>query len=222
MGLGKLLHHHDEHADAGGTIDRPRAYEISASIGFLGGRRAVFTRLAAAARPRPGDRVLDVGCGTGYLSRVLSPVVGPRGHVTGLDPSPSMIEYAARRAPANCSYVRGEGQSPPFPDASFDLVVSSLAVHHIPAEARPEALRQMFRVLRPGGRLLVAEFRPPTGRTARRVVGALAGPAMRHEPRDLLGALIPGAGFTVESEGELPLLYYVRATRPADTGTVIA
>lgn len=215
MGMGKLLHTHEEHAAAGGTIDHPRAYDTFVSIGFLGGRRAAYTRVATAARPRAGERVLDVGCGTGYLSRILAPVVTPSGHVTGVDPSPAMIEYASRHAPANCTYVEGSGQDLPFPDGSFDLVISSLAVHHIPAEARPEALRQMFRVLRPGGRLLIAEFRPPAKPLARRVVGALTGPAMRHDPRDLLGTMIPDAGFQVESEGDLPyLLYYVRATRP--------
>ncbi|MEU6717495.1 class I SAM-dependent methyltransferase [Nonomuraea sp. NPDC046802] len=215
MGLGKLLHHHhEERADAGGTIDRPRAYEVFGSIAFLGGRRAAFTRVAAAARPRAGDRILDVGCGTGYLSRILAPVVTPSGHITGLDLSPAMIEYAVRRAPANCTYVQGEGQNLPFPDGSFDLVVSSLAIHHMPTETRPEALRQMFRVLRPGGRLLIAEFRPPANPLARHLVGALSGPAMQHDPRDLLGSLVPDAGFEVESEGDLPsLLYYVRATR---------
>ncbi|TMR14692.1 class I SAM-dependent methyltransferase [Nonomuraea turkmeniaca] len=215
MGLGKLLHNHEEHADEGGTIDHPRAYEIFASIGFLGGRRAAFTRLAATARPRAGDRVLDVGCGTGYLTRILAPVVAPSGHVTGLDPSPAMIDHATRHAPGNCTYVVGTGQELPFPDGSFDLVVSSLAVHHMPAEARPQALRQMFRVLRPGGRLVIAEFRPPANQLARHIVGLLSGPAMRHDPRDLLGTMIPDAGFAVESEGDLPyLLYYVRAARP--------
>ncbi|GAA3579335.1 hypothetical protein GCM10022419_071020 [Nonomuraea rosea] len=220
MGLGKLLHNHadhaeHDHADAGGTIDYPRAYELFVSIAFAGGRRAAFTRLAAAGRPRAGDRVLDVGCGTGYLSRILSRAVTADGHVTGLDPSPAMIGYATRHAPSNCTYVLSEGQAPPFPDGSFDLVVSSLAVHHIPADARPEALRQMFRVLRPGGRLLIGEFRPPRNHLAQGLIGLFTGPAMRHSPRDLLGTMIPDAGFQVESEGELPyLLYYVHATRP--------
>ncbi|MEV4566189.1 class I SAM-dependent methyltransferase [Nonomuraea sp. NPDC049419] len=215
MGLGKLLHSHQEHADAGGTIDRPRMYETFASIAFLGARRTAFTRLATAARPHSGDRVLDVGCGTGYLTRILSPVVAPTGHVTGLDPSPAMIDHARGRSPANCSYTVGEGQRLPYPDGSFDLVVSSLAIHHMPSEARPEALRQMFRVLRPGGRLLIAEFRPPDGHLTRHLVGLLSGPAMRHDPRDLLGTMIPDAGFQVEAEGRLPhLMYYVRAARP--------
>ncbi|NRQ40769.1 methyltransferase domain-containing protein [Nonomuraea sp. NN258] len=215
MGLGKLLHDHDEHADEGGTIDHPRAYELFASFGFIGGRRAAFTRLAAQARPRAGDRVVDVGCGTGYLSRILAPVVGPAGQVTGVDPAPSMVEYAVKRAPANCSYLVGQAQELPFPDASCDIVVSSLAVHHVPVRDRPRAIAEMFRVLRPGGRLVIGEFRPPVNPLLNRLVGLLTGPAMRHSPRDLLGTLIPDAGFQVDGEGDLPyLLYYVRATRP--------
>ncbi|MFI7611326.1 methyltransferase domain-containing protein [Nonomuraea terrae] len=199
MGLARLLHHH------AGTIDHPLAYEVSATVWFLGARRAVFTRLAAAVRPRAGDRILDVGCGTGYLSRILSPVVGPAGQVTGIDPSPAMIQYAAARARGNCAYVLGGAQTLPFPDGSFDALTATLVVHHIPAEDRPEALGEMYRVLRPGGRLLVAEPRPLAGR-----LGPMDG-----DPRDLLGSLILDTGFQVESEGELPyLLYYVRAARP--------
>ncbi|PZG21123.1 class I SAM-dependent methyltransferase [Nonomuraea aridisoli] len=199
MGHVRLPRHHT------GTIDHPLAYEVSAAVWFLGARRAVFTRLAAMVRPRAGDRILDVGCGTGYLTRILSPVAGPAGEVTGLDPSPAMIQYAAARARGNCRYVLGGAQTLPFPDGSFDAVTATLVVHHIPADDRPEALGEMYRVLRPGGRLLVVESRPLAGRL---------GPT-ECDLRDVLGSLIVDAGFQVESEGELPyLLYYVRAARP--------
>ncbi|GAA2426194.1 bifunctional demethylmenaquinone methyltransferase/2-methoxy-6-polyprenyl-1,4-benzoquinol methylase UbiE [Actinomadura vinacea] len=213
MGLGRLLH---AHTDAGGTIDHPRAYELMAEIGYLGRRREVFTRLAALSGVRPGHQVLDVGCGTGYLTRIMAPVVGPAGRATGIDPSTPMIEYARRRAPGNCSYLVGEGQALELPDAAFDVVVSSLAVHHMPSAARGTAMREMFRVLRPGGRLLIAEFRPPANPLLTRLVALLSGPAMRHSPQDLLGDLIPEAGFQVHDKGDLPvMLAYVRASRPA-------
>jgi ubiquinone/menaquinone biosynthesis C-methylase UbiE len=214
MKPGKVRHHH--HGDAGGgPITYPRLYEIMAEVGFAGRRRVVFTRLAALTQARPGDQILDVGCGTGYLTRLLTPLVGPDGQVTGLDPSPPMIEHARRRAPGNCTYVVGEGQALPFPDTSFDVVVSSLAIHHMPTAARADAVAEMFRVLRPGGRLVIAEFRPPDNALAARLIRIVAGPAMRPSMPELLPTLIPAAGFRIVSTGTLkPLLWYVRATRP--------
>ncbi|GAA0917016.1 class I SAM-dependent methyltransferase [Nonomuraea longicatena] len=215
MGLGKLLHGHAEHAEEGGTIDRPRAYELFSDLGFFGRRREMFTRLAALSGVRPGDRVLDVGCGTGYLSRIMAQVAGPSGQVTGVDLSVPMIEHARRQAPADCAYVVGEAQRLDLPDASMDVVTSSLAVHHLPVAARAAAFAEMHRVLRPGGRLLIAEFRPPTNPLLAHVMLKFSGSPMRHNPRDLLGGLIPDAGFEVVEEGELPvMLYYVRARRP--------
>jgi ubiquinone/menaquinone biosynthesis C-methylase UbiE len=215
MGLGKLLHHHAESTDGGGTIDHPRAYEFLVTLGFAGYRRRIFTRLAALSGARPADRVLDVGCGTGYLTRLMVPLVAPGGHITGVDPSPPMIDHARRHAPAACTYVVGEGQTLDLPDACFDVVVSSLALHHIPGPARAAAVGEMFRVLRPGGRLLIAEFRPPANHLAAHLVGLLTGPAMRHNLREQFIGLLAGAGFDLQDQGRLgPMLYYLQATRP--------
>ncbi|MFI6813915.1 methyltransferase domain-containing protein [Nonomuraea sp. NPDC050328] len=206
---------HRRHAhDGDHTIDRPRAYEVFSALGFLGRRREIFTRLAALSGVRPGASVLDVGCGTGYLTRLLAPVAGPSGRVTGVDPSEAMIGYARERAPRNCDYRVAGGQSLGLPDAAFDVVVSTLAVHHIPEGERATALHEMARVLRPGGRLLIAEARPPAGRLPGRVAATFF-PALRHGVRDELGGLIEQAGLRPVDSGDLPvLLGYVRAERP--------
>ena len=130
---------------------------------FLGRRRATFQALIAAAGVQPGQRVLDVGCGTGYFERLLAPAVGPDGLVVCIDPSPEMVTYASRKAGrfANCQFQLGTAEALGFPAEQFDVVVSSLVLHHLPEDLRMPALREMRRVLRPGGKLLVAEAQVP-------------------------------------------------------------
>ncbi|GAB3959798.1 hypothetical protein GCM10029978_007590 [Actinoallomurus acanthiterrae] len=215
MGLGRFLHSHDERPDAGGVIERARAYEVATAIAFGGMRRRLYGRLAARSGAGLGDRVLDVGCGTGALTRALAARVGPVGEATGLDASEPMIAYARRHAPG--SYVLGQAQDLPFDDDTFDVVTSAYAVHHVPAAARATAFSEMFRVLRPGGRLLIADFRPPEGRLATHVTSALAGPAMARNPIGEFADLIAGAGFTIEDDGDQwPLLHYTCAARPGE------
>jgi ubiquinone/menaquinone biosynthesis C-methylase UbiE len=198
----------------GEIIGRVRMYELISAIAFGGRRRRVYGRIVALSGARPGDRVLDVGCSGGYLARLLAAAVTRGGQVTGVDPAAPAITYARRRAPGNCSFTVGTAQDLGVPDGSFDVVTSTLALHHIPEPERPGAFSEMYRVLRPGGRLLVADFRP----SRRRLALHSGGHAMRHNDPDLIGDLATAAGFRLEGRGDLPLLRYFQAIRPAGGG----
>jgi ubiquinone/menaquinone biosynthesis C-methylase UbiE len=195
-----------------------RSYDLLSTLFFFGRRRRVFTRLAALSGARPGDQVLDVGCGTGYFTRVLAERVAPRGTALGVDPSREVIAYARRltRLP-NCTFSEGIAEALEEPDDSCDVVVSSLMVHHLPEELRPRAIGEMFRVVRPGGRVLIADFRPPTTRIGRYLLaGHVVSPAMKDNPIHLLEPMVREAGFEQVRGGDVrPWLRYVRAVKPA-------
>jgi ubiquinone/menaquinone biosynthesis C-methylase UbiE len=187
------------------TIERVWTYELTSVIAFGGRRRRVYRRIVALSGARPGDRVLDIGCNGGYLARLLAAAVTPGGQVAGIDPSAPAIAYATRRAPANVTFTVGAAQDLGWPDGSFDVVASTLAVHHIPEPDRAAAFSEMFRILRPGGHLLIADFRPSRGHR---------GPhGMRHAQAVDLAALAEAAGFRIEAAGDLPMLRYIRAVR---------
>jgi SAM-dependent methyltransferase len=109
--------------------------------------------VADAAGIRRGNEVLDVGCGTGVLAREALRRVGQEGRVVGLDLNEGMLAVAARAEP-KIEWRQGDAASLPYQDASFDVVVSQFALMYFPDRAA--CLRQMWRTLRPGGRLAVA------------------------------------------------------------------
>jgi SAM-dependent methyltransferase len=110
-------------------------------------------RVAEAARIGPGDVVLDVACGTGVLTREAARRAGPTGSVTGVDLSPAMLAVAARLSPT-LQWKQGSADQLPFLDRSFDAVVSQFGLMFFPDQIA--GLREMMRVLKPGGRLAVA------------------------------------------------------------------
>jgi demethylmenaquinone methyltransferase/2-methoxy-6-polyprenyl-1,4-benzoquinol methylase len=116
-----------------------------------------WRRLTAEAAVRPGDRVLDAACGTGDLA--VAAVKAGAGHVTGLDFSERMLERARRKAPLD--WVQGDMLALPFGDASFDAATVGFGVRNVSDLER--ALRELRRVLRPGGRLAVLEITRPRG-----------------------------------------------------------
>jgi ubiquinone/menaquinone biosynthesis C-methylase UbiE len=110
-------------------------------------------RVADAADIRAGERVLDVACGTGVLARAVTERAGQDGTVIGLDLNEGMLAVARRKAP-EIEWRHGRAESLPFDSNSFDAVVSQFGLMFF--EDRATALREMMRVLRPGGRLAVA------------------------------------------------------------------
>jgi ubiquinone/menaquinone biosynthesis C-methylase UbiE len=117
----------------------------------------VSAPLLAAAALRPGERVLDVACGTGVIARHAAEQVGPGGTVTAIDLSPEMIEVA-RAAPAPAAppieWHVGDATSLPFPDSAYDAVLCQMALMFM--EDRAAAVAEMRRVLKPGGRVVVS------------------------------------------------------------------
>lgn len=111
--------------------------------------------VAAAAGIHPGERVLDVACGTGALTLAAAERAGPESSVVGLDVNPAMLAVA-RRKPAPIEWCEAPAEALPFADADFDAVVSQFGMMFF--TDRVAALGEMWRVLRPGGRLAVAVF----------------------------------------------------------------
>lgn len=194
-------HRHGSPATTGRVIHAAAGYDWLAWLLLLGRERAFRGRLVSLARLEPGQAVLDVGCGTGTLAIAASRRVGPTGRVHGIDASPQMIARARRKAAKaglDVAFAQGVVQQLPYEDRQFDAVLSTLMLHHLPVPAREQCVREIRRVLRPGGRVLAVDFgAPANGR--RGVLGHLHGHGgvEVREIRELLG----GAGFQIVESG---------------------
>jgi ubiquinone/menaquinone biosynthesis C-methylase UbiE len=139
-------------------------YDLTIWLASRGRERAFRERQLDLARIVDGESVLDVGCGTGTLAIAAARRVGETGAVTGVDPSAELLARArkkARRAGVSVMLETAGGESLPFPDASFDVVLSSLVFHHLPHAALRSSALEARRVLKPGGRLFVVDIGGP-------------------------------------------------------------
>lgn len=122
-------------------------------------------RLVDQATIQPGHRVLDLGCGTGTLMAMIKQQQ-PAAHVSGVDPDPDVLAIArskAQRLGLDLAFDQGYADQLPYPDDSFDRVVSSLVVHHLKTNIKQAAFAEVRRVLSPGGEFHIADFGPPRG-----------------------------------------------------------
>jgi len=120
-------------------------------------RQGYLETFIAAGDFQPSDRVLDVGCGTGIVSRAVAPLVA---QMVGVDISPDMLQRARETTLTNCIFEEGLAQSLEFPDNWFEKVTARMVFHHL-IEDCEQAMRECYRVLKLGGRMVLSEGIPP-------------------------------------------------------------
>ena len=217
-------HQRQQLTDSG---DRPRAphigillhsagaYDLMEQVVTFGRQRAFRQRMLSFAELAPGEAVLDVGCGTGSIALLARRQVGLTGRVDGIDPSNEMIARAkskAARAGLAIGFATATAQHLPFEAGSFDAVVSTLMMHHLPKRGREAFVIEGARVLKPDGRMLVVDWsKPPRRRRLFRL--------HRHGHVDMhvIAGLLEKQGFAVSATGDVGMkkLRYLVARRVA-------
>ncbi len=176
------------------------------TFSFRGKFRELRQRTANLAQLQPGEQVLDVGCGTGTLAMEVARRVGPAGRVAGVDPGTQQIARARAKAARRnmpIEFQIGVIEQLPFPDQTFDVVFSTLMMHHLPAPLKRQGLAEIARVLKPGGRLVIADFKRKQERQGRAARFHAGGSNMQD-----LAALVSETGFSqVETEEMQPLRF---------------
>jgi len=168
--------------------------------------------LVDAAALQPGERVLDVACGTGVVARAAAERVGPTGTVTGIDLAPDMLEVAEAipAAGAPIAWHQGDAAALPLPDAAYDVALCQLGLMFVPD--KPAALAELHRVLVPGGRVVMSTpgaVQPPFAALETAIsdtigpdVGAVLATVFSMDDPAQLAGLLEGSGFTEVSTSE--------------------
>ncbi len=191
-------------------------YDLLAWAFCLGRERAFRERILALADLQPGEQVLDIGCGTGTLAIAAKYRVEPTGMVCGIDASPEMIARARKKARRSAVEVKFENavvEKLPFMDGMFDAVLSTLMLHHLGRKARQQALCEVRRVLKPGGRVVAVDFEVPV-QTRKRF--SVHFHRHGHVKFSDLKRMLNEAGFPTVETGPLGTrnLHYARACLP--------
>lgn len=136
-------------------------YDVAGWLMSFGQLPAIRRRSIRVADLQPGERVLDVGCGPGSLTIPAARKVGKDGKVAGIDASPEMIGVAkgkAKKQGVEIDFRVAPIEALPFEDGEFDVVLSSLMLHHLPDDLKAQGLGEVIRVLKPGGRLIAIDI----------------------------------------------------------------
>lgn len=192
-------------------------YDFVTNLMTLGHARLLRKLTVDHALIKPGDVVLDVGCGTGEVT-LLAKTRSKDAKAYGIDPAPEMIAVARKKAARkklDIDFRVGVIESLPFPDASIDVVTSSLMMHHLPDDLKVRGLAEVYRVLKPGGRLLIADFMNPTSSLVNHLFLAFTQHRALKSGIEDLRRLLTNAGFTQVTQADETVLVigFVRAVK---------
>ena len=164
----------------------------------LGREQALREMTVNLAQVKPGDCILEVGCGTGTLTLAAKRRTGPSGKAFGIDVIPGMIELCQRKAAQaneDVTFQLGSIDDIPFSENLFDVVMCSFMIFHMSEDTRRKGIAEIYRVLKPKGRLLVLDLALPTQPFPRAIAQKLLGGMLQHDLRELL-PLMDASGFS--------------------------
>jgi ubiquinone/menaquinone biosynthesis C-methylase UbiE len=164
----------------------------------FGRERTLRAITVSLAQVKPGDCVLEVGCGTGTLTLAAKQQAGPSGKVFGIDIIPGMIELSQRKAAQaneDITFQLGSIDNIPFPADQFDVVMCSFMIFHMSEMMRRKGIAEIYRVLKTQGRLLILDLALPKRALPRAIAKLLFGGMLQHDLRELL-PLMKDLGFS--------------------------
>lgn len=203
--------HHQRHAaeskptTRGNIIRWAAHYDLVVNLLTFGRENALRRQTIQYASIPAGATVLDVGCGTGTLTLLAKAAVGDHGSVYGLDASTEMIAVARQKAVQHrqaVNFQTGVIEALPFSDGTFDVVLSSLMVHHLPPDLKQRGLAEIYRVLRPGGHLMVVDIARPVTLAQRLTMMSVVHHGLTSDVYDLI-PLMEQIGYTGIQSGRL-------------------
>jgi ubiquinone/menaquinone biosynthesis C-methylase UbiE len=187
------------------------------------GREQVLREVTVdLAQVKPGDSVLEIGCGTGSLTLAAKRRVGSTGEAFGIDQIPGMVaasQHKAAQANEKITFQQGSIDNLPFMDNRFDVALCSFMIFHMSDETRRKGIAEIQRVLKPGGRLLVLDMALPDQPVQKAIAKLFFGGMLEHELREL-SPLMEASGFSNVELGPanftilgLSVLGFVRARK---------
>ena len=198
------------------------SYDLYMKRITLGREEVLRTMTVNLALVKEGDCVLEVGCATGSLTLAAKRQVGPSGKVFGIDIIPAMIERSQQKAvqaKLDITFQLGNIENIPFSENQFDVVMCSFMIFHMSEKVRNKGIEEIYRVLKPQGKLLVLDLALPPDPVSRRILKLLLGFMLKHDLKELQ-PIMESSGFSQIEISQakfrvlgLPVLSFVRGIK---------